>query len=138
MILCIFSDYSQICHCGAINCKGFIGKNDQKSSEEEHHVDQPVDTSSSKTDSEQSEDQQLSEHEHEDDVEQHEKARASSSDKVERSRKRGRPLKKNAHKRTVKSLENMKGRRSRDNLRILKLRLGKVDQPTNEEDFVSN
>lgn len=52
---------------------------------------------------------------------------ASNSEVVQRASKRGRPLKKNAHKRLNVDIDKMKGRRSKNDLRTLKLRFRRLN-----------
>lgn len=99
---------------------------------EDEHVDQPGRGPTPR-------DIELEQYEQDNEHEQRENE-TGNSDAAQRATKRGRPLKKNSHKRTVESLKNMKGRRSKSSLKTLKLRLSRVGQQTNtdEEDSDSN
>lgn len=58
---------------------------------------------------------------------------------ITRAPKRGRPLKKNAQRRLNIDLNELKGRRSKNSLKILKLRLSRANQKARyEEDSDSN
>lgn len=69
------------------------------------------------------------------DHEQRRENESGNSVAVQRASKRGRPPKKNAHKRLNKDLKEMKGRRSKSSIKVLKLRLSRAaEQATTDEE----
>lgn len=133
------------CYCFTEKCKGFIGKKnkfDQHSGEIERY-----DANIEETTTEEQQVDQNSDEIERDDANIEETPTEANVDlaveqnehTVTRAPKRGRPLKKNAHKRLNIDLNEMKGRRSKNSLKVLKLRLSRVDQQAiYEEDSDSN